>query len=598
MQVVSGEQTCGYRIGVPVNRAYEEKMSDLIKLKSIKTLADFAKFLGYKESTLAYILYASQYTKKYIHFSIPKKNGGTREIYAPESKLKKLQKILAYKLQSCYEEIQKSYSNDNIRKKIAHGYRKKLSIETNAYCHRNKKFVLNLDLDNFFPSINFGRVYGFFIKDKNFCISPQIATVIAQIACYDNQLPQGAPTSPIVSNFIAKILDIHLLKLAKKYNLTYTRYADDLTFSYNGKHFPESIAFLNNEKWEIGDELKSIITKSGFSLNENKTRMHYDNSRQLVTGLVVNKKVNIKKEFYKKLRTQCCSLLKHGYFFEDKDKSDIHALKKLEGRLNFAFYAKNFENNLHKKENELQKSSKIDLKIFTGNNKFYDNKRYEKYSDVSLIKNLPAIHKLYAQFLLYKYFINSKKTLILCEGKTDNIYIKCAIDRLKSKLNFKHKLKFIPHSKILNLLTEYVGGTSKLKDFCYNYKKIMEKFDIKTLPFPLIIIVDNDKAGNEVFNIPSLTSLRSFVKFISPNLYVVKLPSSTLKDCSIEDYFDNSIKTFNGKTFNPTNQKCSATEFGKSIFATKVVLPHKDSIDFSKFEPLLKEINNIIIKHT
>ena len=122
-------------------------------------------------------------------------------------------------------------------------------------------------MDNFFPSINFGRVYGFFIKDKNFCLSPKIATVIAQITCYENHLPQGAPTSPIVSNLIAKILDIHLLKLAKKYNLTYTRYADDLTFSYNGKHFPEAISFFQNDKWEIGEELKSIITRSGFILN-------------------------------------------------------------------------------------------------------------------------------------------------------------------------------------------------------------------------------------------------------------------------------------------------------------------------------------------
>ena len=138
-------------------------MSDLTKLKKIETLAEFAKFLGYKENSLAYILYSRQYTNKYIHFTIPKKKGGVRDIYAPDNRLKRLQKILANKLQSCYEEIQENCSGKNIRKKIVHGYRKKLSIETNAYCHRNKKFVLNIDLDNFFPSINFGRVYGFFI---------------------------------------------------------------------------------------------------------------------------------------------------------------------------------------------------------------------------------------------------------------------------------------------------------------------------------------------------------------------------------------------------------------------------------------------------
>lgn len=573
-------------------------MSDLTKLKKIETLAEFAKFLGYKENSLAYILYSRQYTNKYIHFTIPKKKGGVRDIYAPDNRLKRLQKILANKLQSCYEEIQENCSGKNIRKKIVHGYRKKLSIETNAYCHRNKKFVLNIDLDNFFPSINFGRVYGFFIKDTNFCLSPKIATIIAQIACYENQLPQGAPTSPIVSNFIAKILDIHLLKLAKKYNLTYTRYADDLTFSYNGKVFPKEVAFFNNEKWEIGEDLKSIITRSGFSLNANKTRMHYNNSRQMVTGLIVNKKVNIKNEYYKKLRAQCYSLLKKGYFYVDKDKSDINALKKLEGRLNFAFYVKNFENDLHKKEAEQQLNSQKDFKIFTGKNEFCNNKRNEKYSDTSLIKNLPAIHSIYSQFLLYKYFIKPKSPIIMCEGKTDNIYIKCAVEKLKDKLKFEHKLRFIPHAKTLKFLTEYIGGTNKLKTFCQNYKKIMEKFHIEKLPFPLIIIVDKDDAGRKVFKHEALEETKSKdVKFLYPNLYVVILPSTASKDCAIEDYFDDKIKTFEGKTFNPTNQKCSATEFGKSVFATKVVLPQKNNIDFSKFEPLLKEINNIIINH-
>ena len=126
----------------------------------------------------------------------------------------------------------------------------------------------------------------------------------------------------------------------------------------------------------------------------------------------------------------------------------------------------------------------------------------------------------------------------------------------------------------------------------------MEKLHIEKLPFPLIIIVDKDDAGRKVFKHEALKETQSKdVKFLHPNLYVVILPSTTSKDCAIEDYFDNKIKTFEGKTFNPTNQKCSATEFGKSIFATKVVLPQKSSIDFSKFEPLLKEINDIIINH-
>ena len=578
-------------------------MTILEKLKQTTNLYDFAKFLGYKKGSLAYILYSPKYMNKYVSFKIPKRSGGMRTINAPDKKLKKVQKILSEKLQNCYEEIQEKSEQPSIVKsiknKIVHGYRINTSIETNAFCHRNKRFVLNLDLDNFFPSINFGRVYGFFIKDRNFCLAPSIATIIAQISCYNNELPQGAPTSPVIANFITKILDIKLLKLAKKYNLTYTRYADDLTFSCNAKEFPTSIAFSVDNKWEIGSELLDAIRQSGFSVNVNKTRMQYNNSRQEVTGLIVNKKVNIKREYYKKLRAQCYSLIKNGCFYDDKNKSDINALRNLEGRLNFAFYAKNFENKIHKKDAEQIETSKKDLNLITGKQKFFDNKREDVYAHVSLIENLMSINKLYSMFLIYKHFILPKKNLILCEGKTDNIYIKSAIDVLKNKLNFYHPIKFIPHSNMLDMLTEYIGGTSKLKKFCQNYKKIIDKFGITNLQFPLIVIVDNDKAGKEVFNIKTFENTVSVnVKFMHPNLYIVRLPNTSSDDFVIENYFDDDIKTFEGKIFNPTNQKCSKTEFGKSVFATKVILKQKNNIDFSKFEPLLQEIDQIIKRHT
>ena len=97
--------------------------------------------------------------------------------------------------------------------------------------------VLNIDLENFFESFHFGRVRGFFIKNNNFLLPIEVATVIAQISCYEGKLPQGAPSSPIISNLICEILDYRLLKIAKKYKLNYTRYADDLTFSTNDKNF-------------------------------------------------------------------------------------------------------------------------------------------------------------------------------------------------------------------------------------------------------------------------------------------------------------------------------------------------------------------------
>jgi RNA-directed DNA polymerase len=102
----------------------------------------------------------------------------------------------------------------------------------------------SMPIKDFFPSINFGRVLGLFTKDRNFPLEPKVATVIAQIPCHNNQLPQGSPCSPVISNLIAHLLDIHLNKVARAGRCTHTRYVDDLTFSTNEKDFPTAVARL------------------------------------------------------------------------------------------------------------------------------------------------------------------------------------------------------------------------------------------------------------------------------------------------------------------------------------------------------------------
>ena len=122
------------------------------------------------------------------------------------------------------------------------------SIITNARQHRNRRYVFNVDIQDFFGSINFGRIRGYFIADKNFQLQSKVATVLAQIACFENALPQGSPCSPIISNLIGHIVDIHLAKLAARVGCTYTRYADDLTFSTNKPTFPNQIATASRGK--------------------------------------------------------------------------------------------------------------------------------------------------------------------------------------------------------------------------------------------------------------------------------------------------------------------------------------------------------------
>ena len=239
------------------------------KLKELQTREDLALYLAIPLQKLTYILYKSKPDSYYDTFEIPKKNGESRQIHAPSGDLK-------------------------------HAFQKGKSIITNANIHRNKRYVLNLDLKDFFDHFHFGRVRGFFMKNKNFELPVEIATMIAQLTCYEGKLPQGAPTSPIITNLVCNILDMRLLKIAKKYRVVYTRYADDMTFSTNDKKFLE-----NQENFM--KSIKKEIESFGFEINDKKTRLLFCDSRQEVTGLVVNKKISVNREYCKRTRAmaQC-----------------------------------------------------------------------------------------------------------------------------------------------------------------------------------------------------------------------------------------------------------------------------------------------------
>ncbi len=265
------------------------------KFAALTNRQEVAALLGVSDQALRYNLYSTKaQASQYIRFGVRKKSGGVRPIIAPKGLLKTIQTRLHHILQCVYEP-----------KQVVHGFTPDKSIVTNATQHEARKWVLNADLADFFPTINFGRVRGMFMAAPYKCPAA-VATVLAQICCVDNQLPQGAPTSPIVANMVCARLDAHLSRLAGVYRCNYTRYADDLTFSTHQSFFPKELAdrkMLDGKLlWASGIKLSRTIRKNGFHVNPSKVRLQKYSQRQEVTGVITNEKVNVAREFIREIR--------------------------------------------------------------------------------------------------------------------------------------------------------------------------------------------------------------------------------------------------------------------------------------------------------
>lgn len=256
------------------------------------TRRDVAGLLEVPYPVFVYILYEKKNTY-YKEFTLKKKTGGTRVIQAPLSGLKILQQKLSYILYLIHHQ-----------RAASHGFNKGKSIKTNAIPHVGCREVFNIDLEDFFPSINFGRVRGLFLS-KPFSFNKEVATTLAQICCFGNSIPQGAPTSPVISNMICTKLDHDLHSIAQKNHCTYTRYADDITFSANIKLSKDIVkVYPLDGKHEVvpGDVLKDVVQLNGFKINDKKNRLQAYFNRQIVAGVVVNEKLNVKRTLVRQVR--------------------------------------------------------------------------------------------------------------------------------------------------------------------------------------------------------------------------------------------------------------------------------------------------------
>jgi len=194
-----------------------------------------------------------------------------------------------------------------------HGFVTARGILSNARRHRRQRYVLNIDLLDFFPSIHFGRVRGLFIAQP-YNLPPPVATVIATICCFHGLLPQGAPTSPIISNMICATMDSQLLRFAQSCRCIYTRYADDITFSTSMPTFPAALARpVPSERATVGPDLLDIIQRNGFRVNPGKVRLRTRSRRQEVTGLTVNQFPNVSRRYARQLRAILHAWRKFGH---------------------------------------------------------------------------------------------------------------------------------------------------------------------------------------------------------------------------------------------------------------------------------------------
>ena len=272
--------------------------NEALKMKTVK---DFAALLNhikrdefgtakYKitEQQLFHFSNAKIVPNRYKTFLIRKKSGGTREINAPCYQLGIILYFTNIILKSLYS------PNPCVT-----GFTEGKSVVDNAKMHVSHHYVFNIDLKDFFPSVPQARVWAR-LQLSPFNFTQEIANVVAGLCCHFNAdgtdcvLPQGAATSPLLTNAVCDTLDRRMRGVAKRFGLHYSRYADDMTFS--------SMHNVYQEDSEFRQEIKRIIEDQGFKMNEKKTRLLRDGQRQEVTGLTVNSVVNVSRKYISDLR--------------------------------------------------------------------------------------------------------------------------------------------------------------------------------------------------------------------------------------------------------------------------------------------------------
>jgi RNA-directed DNA polymerase len=346
--------------------------------------------------------------------------------------------------------------------------------------------------------------------------------------------------------------------------------------------------------WTPGGKLRSLINHSGFRINPAKTHMQYRASRQEVTGLVVNRRINVRPEYRHTVRAMVHSLLNTGAFktYTAATTSGTPTLERREGT----------PSQLHGMLGFIDSVDLYNRKHATS------GKTSDSFSSNEL---------MYRRFLIYENFFVAEIPVVLCEGETDNVYLTHAIRSLAAdypelatiapggKIAINVRLYKYHRSSTARLLGLRDGGSGFLNKFIATYKKETGKFRASGEKHPVVILYDNDSGASPIRNAVKeacgmiVKGTEPFVHVVR-NLYVMPTPLPPgARESKIEDFFEASLKAtvIAGKTFDDKNEFDTATHYGKKVFAHRVVRANADSINFNGFRPLLTNLVLAITTH-
>lgn len=272
--------------------------SEKLDIPVFCNLEELRKKIGINKKFFYKVLYSND--RLYKEITIPKRNSGSRVLNVPNTALKGMQRWI---LDNILYKVQSEPS--------ATGFIPMKSIVLNASVHLRKKYILKMDIKDFFPSIDFRKVRSLFFE---LGYNKDVATALANICVFRDQLPQGAPTSPYLANLVCRELDKRIYYLCRKYRLSYTRYADDITISGNSKIF------------RIKGTVEKIILSYQFSLNNEKTIFLKPGDRKRVTGIIVNEKLSVPRSITRNLRKEIYFIKKFG-LEEHLDKNSFTGSK-------------------------------------------------------------------------------------------------------------------------------------------------------------------------------------------------------------------------------------------------------------------------------